>query len=348
MLGNHLVPLTLGVNGEIRDIAAQAGYINRTSRWNWGVSVEHVPLRSGFVEAGFDVVDGLPVYLERAEIWRETTTQVGAFVAYPFSRSTRIEFGTSARRIGFGRERETFVYDAATGRFIGRQEEDLGDFPALALYDTSAALVGDRTAFGAVGPVLGQRYRFEVAPTFGDLRMTAVTLDFRQYLMPWRPVTVAVRGLHVGRYGSGGEDQRLFPLSIGYSTLVRGYDAYSFEASECTFAADDSCPEFDRLQGSRIAVFNGEVRVPVGGIFTGNLDYGPIPAELFGFFDAGVAWTRDERPTLANGTRSWVSSAGIGARVNVFGYMVAEFNLARPIDRPAQGWMFVFNMRPSF
>lgn len=348
MLGNHLVPLTLGVNGEVRDIAAQTGYINRTSRWNWGVSVEHVPLRSGYVEADLDVIDGLPVYLERAEIWRETTSQVAAFVAYPFSRSTRIEFGTSLRRIGFSRERETFFYDAVTGRFLGRQEEDLGNLPALALADASAALVGDRTAFGAVGPVLGQRYRFEVAPTFGDLRMTAVTLDLRRYFMPWRPVTIAMRGLHAGRYGSGGEDERLFPLSIGYSTLVRGYDAYSFDASECTFASNSSCPEFDRLQGSRIAVFNGEVRIPVGGLFTGNLDYGPIPTEVFGFYDAGVAWTRDERPTLGNGTRSWVSSAGLGARVNVFGYMIAEFNLARPIDRPSQGWMFVFNMRPSF
>ena len=25
-----------------------------------------------------------------------------------------------------------------------------------------------------------------------------------------------------------------------------------------------------------------------------------------------------------------------------------EFNMAKPIDRPQQGWMFVFNMRPGF
>ena len=37
--------------------------------------------------------------------------------------------------------------------------------------------------------------------------------------MPFQPLTLAVRGLHVGRYGSGGEDQRLYPLSLGLYAL---------------------------------------------------------------------------------------------------------------------------------
>ena len=36
------------------------------------------------------------------------------------------------------------------------------------------------------------------------------------------------------------------------------------------------------------------------------------------------------------------------ARVNVFGYVIAEFNLARPLVRPVTGWQFVFNLRPGF
>jgi dipeptidyl aminopeptidase/acylaminoacyl peptidase len=348
VLGNHLVPLSFGVNGRIRDISAQAGYINRTRRWNWGVFAEHVPLRSGFVEAGLDTIQGQPVYVERTELLRETSTQAGAMLAYPISRATRIEFGSSIRRIGFGRERQTLIFDAISGAFLSEQTEDLGGLPSLALADISASLVRDSTAMGAVGPILGQRFRFEVAPTFGDLRMTTATMDFRQYAMPLRPVTFAGRLLHVGRYGDGGEDSRLFPLFLGYSTLVRGYDPGSFDASECTLVEGGSCAEFDRLSGSRILVFNGEVRVPLGGLFTGNLDYGPIPAEIFGFFDAGTAWTRAERPDFAGGTRPWVTTAGFGARVNAFGYAVVELNMARPIQRPEQGWMFVFNLRPAF
>jgi hypothetical protein len=288
------------------------------------------------------------VYIERTDLLRETSSQLGGMVAYPFSRSTRVEFSSSVRRIGFSRERQTVGYDAITGGFLFEEIEELDSLPSLGLADVGAALVRDRTAPGAVGPVLGQRFRFEVTPTFGDLRMTTANLDFRQYVMPVRPVTFAMRALHVGRYGVGGEDQRLFPLVLGYSTLVRGYDAGTFEAAECSVAPDGSCPEFDRLSGSRLLVFNGEVRIPAGGLFTGNLDYGPIPTELFGFFDTGVAWNRTERPAFASGTRPWVSSVGVGAGVNAFGYAVLELNAARALDRPGKGWMFVFNMRPAF
>ena len=84
--------------------------------------------------------------------------------------------------------------------------------------------------------------------------------------------------------------------------------------------------------------------MPIAGLFTGQLDYGPIPTELFGFFDAGRAWTTG----LPSVSAPWVRSAGIGARVNVFGYLIAEFNAARPLDRAGSGWRYVFNVRPSF
>ena len=348
VLGTHLVPVSVGIEGGVKDFAGQASYINRTSRWNWGVFGSHVPLLSGDVRAGLEFVDGAPVYVERTELLRETSTQVGALVAYPFSRSTRLEMSGSVRRVGFGLERQTVGFDAVTGEFLFEDTEDLDGPPALRLAETSVALVGDRTAFGPVGPVVGQRYRFELAPTFGDLRMTTASLDFRRYLMPVRPLTLALRALHVGRYGAGGEDARLFPLFLGYSTLVRGYDPGSFESSECTIAADGSCPEFDRLSGSRVLVVGGEARMPLGGFFTGHLDYGPIPTEIFGFYDAGVAWNRADRPRFLSGTRQWVSSVGAGARVNVFGYAVAELNLVRALDRRGRGWQFVFNLGSSY
>jgi hypothetical protein len=30
------------------------------------------------------------------------------------------------------------------------------------------------------------------------------------------------------------------------------------------------------------------------------------------------------------------------------GFLVTEFSLARPLDRPNKGWMFVFNLQPGF
>jgi outer membrane protein assembly factor BamA len=312
------------------------------------VFTERVPLLTGSVQAGTTVVNGQQVYVEATDLFRQTATSVGGILSYPLSRATRVEFGTSAQRVSFDHRVQTQLFDPFSGQLLSDQTSKLTSEPSLNLFDTSAALVRDTAAFGAVGPILGQRLRIEGAPTFGGLNMFTVSTDLRQYVMPFQPLTLAGRALHVGRYGGSSEDERLTPLFLGYSTLVRGYNVGSFDASECVPTATSSCPAFDRLVGSRIAVFNGEARVPLVGLFTGKLDYGPVPVELFGFFDTGVAWTRSEGPSFSSGVRSFVSSAGAGARVNVFGFLITELNMVKPLDRPGRGWQFVFNLRPSF
>jgi hypothetical protein len=348
VLGNHLVSTAADFNGALRDFSVQGAYLNRTSRWNWGLFGERVPLLSGAVRAGFDDDNGTLVFIEQTERFRQTYQQFGGIVAYPFSRAMRVEFGVSGRHIGFHREIHELVYNANTGALLSNERFTLPSEPGIRFGDVSTALVRDTAAFGATGPILGQRMRVDVTPTFGDLRMTTLTTDLRQYVMPVRPLTLVGRLLHAGRYGVSSEDQRLTSLFLGYSTLVRGYDVNSFSVEECTLTPNGSCPEFDRLLGSRIIVVNLEARGPMKGIFTGNLDYGPIPIELFTFFDAGVAWTRAEQPSFTGGTRDWVTSAGFGARVNLFGFAIGELNLARPLNRVNAGWQFVFNLRPGF
>ena len=204
--------------------------------------------------------------------------------------------------------------------------------------------------FGATSPILGQRYRLEVAPSFGSIQFLGVLADYRRYFMPARPFTFAFRGLHYGRYGSGGEDDRISPLFIGYPNLVRGYDVGSFDARECGIDPNSSCPVFDQLLGSKILVGNAELRFPPFGAISRsrrNL-YGPLPLELLFFGDTGVAWTEAENPTfLSDGTRRFVSSVGAGARVNLFGYAIVEVDYVRPLDRD-KGWHWVFNFSPGF
>jgi Tol biopolymer transport system component len=347
-LGNHLLGAGVAVAGGVRDISFAVNYMNRTSRWNWGVYTELVPLVSGNVSQGVTTIGGQPVIVQRTNIFRETYLQTGVVTAYPLSRVTRVEFNAGARRISFGREVVDQYFHPVTGDFLGEERNDLPSAEALPLFDTGAALVRDTSVFGATSPIRGQRTRLEFAPTFGDLQFNSLTLDQRMYFMPKQPVTFATRALHVGRYGPDSEDPRLSELFLGYSTLVRGYDVDAFDDTLCTPTPTGACPAFDRLFGSRILVFNGEVRLPAGALKTGRLDYGPVPVELFGFVDAGLAWTQAERPTFANGDRDWIASAGFGARVNLFGFAIGEFNLARPLRRPATGWQFVFNLRPGF
>ena len=116
--------------------------------------------------------------------------------------------------------------------------------------------------------------------------------DYRRYFMPAAFYTLAARVMHYGRYGSGGEDQRLFPLFIGYPSLVRGYDVNSIGPDECAADTTRDCPAFDRLMGSRMLVANLEFRFPLlrpFGLSRGM--YGPLPVEVAFFADGGVAWS---------------------------------------------------------
>jgi outer membrane protein assembly factor BamA len=176
-----------------------------------------------------------------------------------------------------------------------------------------------------------------------------VTADIRHYVMPFTPVTIAGRLLHFGRYGTDAESLRLSPLYVGFSGLVRGYDINSFDIDDCQVTLTGGCPAVDNLIGSRLLVVGAEVRAPVVGLFTGRLDYGPVPAELVGFFDAGVAWDRDSQPSgFGSGSRPWARSYGGGVRVNAFGYLILELMAARPVDRVDNSWRFVFGIRPGF
>src|SRR5207244_9873889 len=141
-------------------------------------------------------------------------------IAYPFNRARRIEFQAGASRIFFDEIVQTQAYSLNTGGLIfdDSRERSLGD--SLTLGNASAALVFDTSNFGATSPVQGQRYRLEAAPTFGTLRFTSLLGDYRRYFMPASFYTIAARVLHYGRYGTGGQDQRLFPLFIGYPNLV--------------------------------------------------------------------------------------------------------------------------------
>jgi hypothetical protein len=339
------------VNGGVRDIGGQAFYLNRSRRWYWGPFGLHLPQAVGQVAQGIDVRNGTPVFVEQLIITRQTESQGGIMTAYPFSRANRIEFNAALRRIGFSREVQERTFEVAVfpdGIAIGQQlTEDRFDLdapPAINLVDTTAAFVRDTSVFGATSPLRGQRVRAEINPWFNDLRINNVTLDFRHYFMPVPPVTLAFRGLHFGRYGRSAEDERLTPLYVGYSTMVRGYN---LDANDCTPTLDGSCPEFDRLLGSRLVVGSFEARAPLVGLFRGRLEYGPVPVEIFGFADTGMAWTRADKPDFAGGTRKFVTSVGVGTRVNVFGFIIAEFNMARPLNRD-RGWVFVFNLRPGW
>ena len=76
------------------------------------------------------------------------------------------------------------------------------------------------------------------------------------------------------------------------------------------------------------------------------------PTELFGFVDAGAAWTKAQsvkfRFARNNATdRVPVVSTGVGIRL-LLAYIPLEFYAAKPYQRPQKGWVTGFNIAPGW
>lgn len=341
MLGNHILGVAAQANGGFKDLGGQALYLNQKHRFNYGASVGHIPYLTAQLFTGIDTVTvNGQKFLGRSQeliLQRVFIDRISLISEYPLSTNRRFEFSTGYTRLSYSVQSDRIV---TVGNTIVEQEtRDLNAPKALNLSQSSFAYVGDYSFFGFTSPVNGRRYRLEVEPTFGSLQFLTVLADYRQYFF-LNPITLAFRAYHNGRYLSDAENRRLTPLYAGYETLVRGYDIGSFDLSECSDPNQTgACPEIDRLIGSRIAVGNAEIRLPLFGTEQfGLINFPYLPTELAAFFDAGVAWTDNSSPQFEFDTKSTkripVFSTGVAARVNLLGYLVMQFYYAFPFQRP--------------
>lgn len=355
LLGDRTLSAALELNSGLtnnfsfKNTAAQAAYLDQSRRWGWGIVGGQVPYLSGGAQEFVGTVGNEPALVDQLVINRQTERSLAGIGQYPFSRAQRLEFQAGASQISFDQIVQTQAFSLVTGDLLSDTTDETSLGRSLTLGTTSAALVYDTSTFGATSPVAGSRYRLEAAPTFGAVSYASLLADYRRYLMPAPFYTVAARVMHYGRYGSGGEDPRFFPMFLGYPNLVRGYDMYSIAPDECGAGAT-SCPAFDQLFGSRMLVGNLEFRFPLLRPFTGagRSMYGPIPVEVAFFADGGVAWNRGEKPALLGGSRDGIASAGLALRVNLLGFAIGQFDIVKPFQRQRQGWMFQFSLSPGF
>ena len=345
MLGNHNLVTGVEVKGSLQDLDGLIGYQNRKGRWIWSVAAEQIAYRGGTTSLGVAVLDGLQVSVEQATRFRETDRRITAALAYPFHRTERFELSAGLRRASFSSEMETRTSSLDTGKRLSEATTALPAPEPLRLGELGAALVHDSAQFGPAGPIRGQRLRFEVTPTFGSRSFTGALADLRRYTMPVRPLTIAARILHYGRYGPDAEHNRLAPLFLGYPNLVRGYDTQAYGRGRCI---PGGCPRIDDLVGSRLLVGNLELRVPALFLLGGERPYGPVPMETALFFDAGIAWTSRDRPALLGGDRDAVRSWGAALRINLFRLAIAELAYVRPLDLPGRSSLWRLRLGSSF
>jgi hypothetical protein len=347
MLGDHLLSVSGTVSSSYLDFGGQVAYVNRQHRWNWGLVADATPYRVDQISAANDFANNHVVLTDA--IHRQQILGGMFFTALPLDQARRIELSAGAQSIFSSVETKVATYDGSSLRLLSTTSVRVPADITLHLAQTSAAYVYDTSLFGAIDSIFGQRYRLEVDQIGGTLNYTGLLADFRRYFMPKRPITVAVRALHYGRYGADSEDPRLVQLYAGYPELVHGYGFGSFTPADCYFVgAVYQCTAADNLIGSRMLVGNLEVRAPLLGLFRGDLQYGQVPVEVAAFADAGVTWTRLDLPTFLGGDRSVLRSVGGAVRVNIFGFLPLELSAAKPLDRLYHSWQWQLGIRTGF
>ena len=356
MLETREVGAALAAQGSFKDIGGQVYYKSMKRRWNWLAGLSHVPYVQGYQTYTNDVINQVPVVRVDQIIQRVYVENASLVSQYPLSQTRRIEFSMGYNRYAYGNEGFSYYY-LPDGQFLGQDRANVPAPPSIAFGQASVALVGDYSFTGFTSPVAGGRYRFEVSPAIGQLNFTTLLGDYRRYVFV-QPVTFAVRGLYYGRFGQDADNpQKLSPLYLGQETLIRGYDANNFGPQECTpvnnAATQTGCAEIDRLLGSKIGVFNAEMRFPLFGVREfGLINFPFLPTDIAPFFDAGVAWAKGDPPSFEfnrnTAKRVPVFSTGISARMNVLGYLVFEAYYAYPFQRPQKGGHFGFVLSPGW
>jgi Tol biopolymer transport system component len=341
LLRDRQLQTVFRVGTDLDDLAAQVAYTTRRGRWNWGVTAGFMPAR--FYGARRALARETDVTTRETTSLRYNHQWGGVVTHYHLDAVRRIEARVGLRRTSFEWQTAKRAITSA-GELLDQTFAETPAGPPLYQAEAQFAFVHDSAVSGPLGPVLGQRLRIEVEPAFGQVPFTDVRVDARRYWMPVRPLTLAARVEHVGRYGSGAADPRLTPLVVGLQTLVRGYDLSTYAADACGRTAT-SCSVINELTGSRLALLNLEMRMPLLGALTGEIDYGGhVPIELIAFADAGALWTRGAGQ---RSDRAQFRSVGAGGRANIGGFVV-ELTAARPFDRTPNGWTVGFLLRPGW
>ena len=286
---------------------------------------------------------GEPALLKQSDYLQRMQLRMAGLLAYPFNRGLRFELTAGVRHAMYHHELRSQISSAATGRILATERVTSSGGEPTTVAEVGAAIVHDTTVFGLTGPLVGSRYRLEVAPAVGDLSYARVLADYRRYMMPIRPYSLAVRILHSARYGPDGDDPRLMSSFLGSASFVRGH---RLNLRYCVPDPTRVCG--DELLGSRLLVSNMEIRFPLWGVFTRQLEYGWLPADAFLFADGGLVWSGAQPLGSTPGRRvNGISSVGGGIRLNAGG-LPFEVAAIRALEGPQRGLQFDFGFRIGF
>jgi Tol biopolymer transport system component len=334
LLGNHQLAVSGNVYGRLSDASVFTGYANLSHRLQYTTGVSQDPVYVPLAPVGQQLANGNVQV--GAEYLRYVVRNVFLVGQYPLNRFTRFETGLQFNSIA---ESIIDIEQECSANFCGDvQFNKRASLPTYNYITPTTAFVSDNTLFGNTGPVIGRRMRFQASQNLGKLNFTDLLADYRRYdPIIFNTLTFATRFMTSIAFG---RDESFFPKYIGRPEFVRGYDRENFNYFDCTsvIGAASTCPN-QQLAGSRVAVFNEELRFPIIRRFDVGSSFGLPPVDGLIFYDAGLAWSKGMTPHLGNAPagndfdkdRYPLASWGAGIRVNVFNLAILRWDYARPL-----------------
>lgn len=355
LLGNNRLTLAGQINGRLSEAYAYGAYANLGNRFQYMLGAAQVP---NFFLAGYNetpIGNGTARSVQSYDIARYIVRQGFAVGMRPKNRFTRWELGLNATNLSASTARVERLVDYVSGFATDFQTTEVTKGASYTYLGPYAAYVSDNTLFGYTAPISGRRYRFQVEPSVGQLQWTEFTADYRRYTpILFNFLTFAIRGqanVAVGR------DETIFPKYIGRPEFVRGYDREQYLSQFCGgLVNNQSACSATELLGSRVAFANAEMRFPLVRRF----DLGLIPISLppvdgLFFYDAGLAWSKGQTPSLKQPAnydqdkqRYVLRSYGAGIRLNLFGFALVRWDYAIPLDRPGAKGYWMWTLGQSF
>jgi len=338
VLGDHNVLLWGQIAGSFEDAYILTRYTYLRERANVSMAYQQFPLyRFRGMVAAQDPL-GQEVYEDRflRDVYRMLSTEVH----YPFNTFQRLELSG----VGFFIGRDSVV-DRMGVNVPGGSDRQTQRLENLVFAGPSLALVWDNALYGFTGPIAGRRYRIGVGRYFGDVEITDLTLDVRNY---WNLGGQFVFATRLTSYSRSGPGEQQFRIYWGGPYFIRGYDGGSFNAAECAESAKrvrdpitTLCPVRDQLIGSSVALASAEFRFPVFNFV--DLGFVPLGLPPVGgalFCDMGVAFNSFDQLAWSRrvgadplDVRTPVVAVGTGIRVNLL-QNVLRVDYAVPLDRP--------------
>jgi hypothetical protein len=333
LLGNHQLAVSGNVYGRLSDASVFLGYANLSRRFQYTTGISQDPI---YVPLNGEVIPG-QVTRYQTNYLRYVVRNLFVTGQYPFNRFTRVETGMQFNSISQG---IINVYqDCNQGGFCTDiQFNDSTKGPTINYVTPSVAFVSDNSLFGMTGPVMGRRMRFQASQNLGRITFSDFLADYRRYdPIIFNTLTFATRFMTSIAVG---QDEGFFPKYIGRPDYIRGYDRANFNFYDCT-SVIGSAAECNNAQlaGSRVAVFNAELRFPIIRRFDLGSSFGLPPVDGLIFYDAGLAWSKGQTPHLGNAPRGNnpaedrypLASWGGGLRVNLFNLAILRWDYARPL-----------------